>query len=103
LIVSNPPYIADSEAPTLQREVREHEPRIALFAGPTGLEIYARLIGQAELQLARGGLLILELGYGAAERVREMTDASEAWRDIAITDDLAGIPRVLATELRRRA
>ena len=99
LIVSNPPYIADSEAPTLQREVREHEPRIALFAGPTGLEIYARLIEQAESQLAPEGLLILELGFGAAERVRQMIEACRPWRDIAITNDLAGIPRVLAASL----
>ena len=96
LIASNPPYIADSEAPTLQREVREHEPRIALFAGPTGLEVYVRLIEQAESQLARGGLLILELGFGAAERVRQMIEARAAWNDIAFTNDLAGIPRVLA-------
>ena len=99
LIASNPPYIADSEAPTLQREVREHEPRIALFAGPTGLEIYARLIEQAESQLAPEGLLILELGFGAAERVRQMIEACRPWRDIAITNDLAGIPRVLAASL----
>lgn len=96
LIASNPPYIADSEAPTLQREVREHEPKTALFAGPTGLEIYARLIEQAESHLAPYGLLIVELGFGAAERIREMIDARRTWRDIAVTNDLAGIPRVLA-------
>lgn len=101
LIVSNPPYIADSEAPTLQREVREHEPKIALFAGPTGLEIYTRLIEQAESRLAPEGFLILELAYGAAERVREMIEARRAWRDTSITNDLAGIPRVLATSLER--
>lgn len=97
LIASNPPYIANSEAAMLQREVREHEPQIALFAGPTGLEIYARLIEQAESQLGPKGLLILELGYDAAEYVRKMIDARGAWRDVAITNDLAGIPRVLAS------
>src|SRR6202042_515418 len=50
LIVSNPPYIADSNATTLQREVRDHEPHTALFAGPTGLEIYTRLITEARDQ-----------------------------------------------------
>jgi release factor glutamine methyltransferase len=100
LITSNPPYIADSDAATLQREVREHEPHAALFAGPTGLEIYARLITQAESHLAPGGLLILELGYGAAESVREMIDARGVWRNIGITDDLAGIPRVLAASFQ---
>ncbi len=102
LMVSNPPYIANSEAATLQREVREHEPKIALFAGPTGLEIYARLIEQAESHLAPGGLLLLELGYGAAERVREMIDARRAWANTAVTNDLAGIPRVLASEFLPR-
>jgi release factor glutamine methyltransferase len=96
LIASNPPYIANSDAATLQREIREHEPEIALFGGPTGVEIYARLIEQAESQLAPGGVLVLELGYGAAERVREMIDKRRAWTNITITNDLAGIPRVLA-------
>ena len=98
LIVSNPPYIANSEAATLQREVREHEPQIALFAGPTGLEIYSRLIEQAESHLMPGGVLILELGYGGAERVREMIGARSAWSNASIINDLAGIPRVLAAE-----
>lgn len=100
LVVSNPPYVAESEAATLQREVREHEPAIALFAGPTGLEIYARLVEQAELRLVPGGLLILELGYGAAERVREMIEARSAWHNVTITNDLAGIPRVLSAFFR---
>ena len=98
LIASNPPYIANSEAATLQREVREHEPQIALFAGPTGLEIYTRLIEQAESHLKPRGLLIVELGYGAAERVREMIGARSAWRKVIVINDLAGIPRVLAAE-----
>lgn len=101
LIASNPPYIADSEVATLQREIREHEPHAALFAGPTGLEIYERLIEQAESHLVPGGFLILELGYGAAESAREMVDARGAWRNITITNDLAGIPRVLSASLIR--
>ncbi|HEY6467770.1 MAG TPA: peptide chain release factor N(5)-glutamine methyltransferase, partial [Candidatus Acidoferrales bacterium] len=101
LIASNPPYIANSDASTLQREIREHEPEIALFGGPTGIEIYARLIEQAEYCLVPGGLLVVELGYGAAERVREMINARRAWTNIAITNDLAGIPRVLAASLDR--
>jgi len=95
LIVSNPPYVALEDASTLQREIREHEPEIALFGGPTGVEIYARLIKQAESHLVPGGALILELGYGTDERVREMLDASRAWTNVIITNDLAGIPRVL--------
>lgn len=98
LIVSNPPYVARNEAQTLQREVRDHEPEIALFGGETGVEIYGRLIDQAEKLLAPGGVLILELGYGAAEEVREIIDKRRTWQNISITNDLAGIPRVLAAQ-----
>ena len=96
LIVSNPPYIANSERPTLQREVREHEPEIALFGGQTGVEIYPRLIRQAESWLLPHGALIMELGYGAAERVRALFQNRPLWNKISISDDLAGVPRVLA-------
>jgi release factor glutamine methyltransferase len=96
LIVSNPPYIALDEAATLPREVREHEPETALFGGPTGVEIYERLIEQAAALLHPGGNLVFELGYGAADRVRAILSARHVWANISITNDLAGIPRVLA-------
>lgn len=94
-IVSNPPYVARSEESRLQREVREHEPSHALFGGATGIEIYARLIAQSERRLCAGGLLILEIGYGALQQVRNLLDDG-VWREILITDDLAGIPRVVS-------
>jgi release factor glutamine methyltransferase len=99
LIVSNPPYIALDEAATLPREVREHEPEAALFGGPTGVEVYERLIEQAAALLHTGGNLVVELGYGAADSVRQILVAKGAWANISITNDLAGIPRVLAAEL----
>ena len=99
LIVSNPPYIADSDAAALQREVRDHEPHAALFAGPTGTEIYERLVAEARDQLRDRGILVLELGYNSAEPVRAMFDAtSTAWTNVSIAMDLAGIPRILAAE-----
>jgi release factor glutamine methyltransferase len=98
LIVSNPPYVARSEAASLPREVREHEPETALFGGPTGVEIYARLIEQAAALLRPGGNLVVELGHGAADRVRAILTAQPGWANICITNDLAGIPRVLAAE-----
>jgi release factor glutamine methyltransferase len=102
LIVSNPPYIADSDAASLQREVRDHEPHAALFAGPTGTEIYERLVAEARDQLRDRGILVLELGYSSAEPVRAMFDAtSTAWTNVSITMDLAGIPRILAAERAR--
>ena len=98
LIVSNPPYVARNEAESLQREVREHEPEAALYGGPTGVEIYARLIEQAGAWLRPGGNLVLELGYGAADAVRAMIAGRPEWANVCVTNDLAGIPRVLAAE-----
>jgi len=98
LIVSNPPYVARDEAATLHREVREHEPETALFGGPTGVEIYARLIEQAGAILAPRGILVLELGFGAADAVRKMFHVQQQWVNVSVTNDLAGIPRVLAAE-----
>ena len=98
LIVSNPPYIARNDAAQLQREVRDHEPHAALFGGPTGIEMYQRLIDQARDLLRDRGILVLELGHDSAEHVRGIFDAQPAWTKVAITMDLAGIPRVLAAE-----
>jgi release factor glutamine methyltransferase len=96
LIVSNPPYVARTEAGTLAREVRDHEPHAALFGGPAGTEIYSRLIEQAGELLRAGGILVLELGHNSADEVRKMLDVQPRWANVSITSDLAGIPRVLA-------
>jgi release factor glutamine methyltransferase len=93
LIVSNPPYIAESARASLQPEVRDHEPAIALFAGPDGLDLYRRLIPAAEKLLKPGGRLLLELGHDSLEPVRDMLN--DSWENIEITHDLAGIPRVV--------
>jgi release factor glutamine methyltransferase len=93
LIVSNPPYIGRREAAALPREVREHEPGSALFGGETGPEIYAPLIAQAAALLKPGGILVVELGYNCAEEVTRLLHAPQ-WTEAAITNDLAGIPRV---------
>jgi release factor glutamine methyltransferase len=93
LIASNPPYIGRQEAATLPREVHEHEPEAALFAGETGMEFYSPLIAQSATLLKPGGSLVLELGHNSADYVLRLLEASE-WTDSAITNDLAGIPRV---------
>ena len=98
VIVSNPPYVARTEAASLQREVREHEPDSALFGGATGIEIYEQLIAQAAALLAHGGILAVELGYGAADTVRKILQAQGHWANVSTTNDLAGIPRVFAAE-----
>jgi release factor glutamine methyltransferase len=99
LIVSNPPYVALADAASLPREVREHEPAVALFAGETGLDAYAPLIRQAEVLLSTGGIFVVELGYNAQEHVGSLL-SSAPWRDAAIANDLAGIARV-ASAIRK--
>jgi len=99
LIVSNPPYVGGREAKELPREVREHEPSQALFAGEQGFDLYAPLISQAEKLLAPGGHLVVELGHAALEVVRPLVGPA-VWTNVAATNDLAGIPRVLAAKRR---
>lgn len=95
LIVSNPPYVPEGD--TLQREVGEHEPRIALYAGPDGLAIYRRLIPEAARLLKPGGWLMMELGYGLSGDVRAMLNG---WDEVETIDDLAGIARVIRARRR---
>jgi len=97
LIASNPPYIGRREAPTLAREVRDHEPDCALYGGEEGYELYGGLIAQAALHLKPGGILVLELGHSSLPAVQPLLDAAH-WTNAGVTSDLAGTPRVLAAE-----
>jgi release factor glutamine methyltransferase len=97
VVVSNPPYVGRREAETLAREVRDHEPASALFGGEEGYELYADLITQAATHLKPGGILVLELGYNSLPAVQPLLD-SEPWVKVGVTNDLAGIPRVIAAE-----
>jgi release factor glutamine methyltransferase len=102
VLVSNPPYVPATDQPSLQREVRDYEPHVALFAGPTGLEIYERLIVEASRILHPNGWLLLELGYNLLDPVRAMLESlwpEIAWGEITVTHDLAGFPRVIAARL----
>ncbi len=99
LILSNPPYVANSEYNTLPREVREHEPHSALFAGASGLDVLSRLMSQAAVRLVRGGYLLVEIGIGQADAVRKMVQPATLCLE-SVLDDLQGIPRcVVARKL----
>ncbi len=98
LIVSNPPYIARDASGDLPREVREHEPHEALFGGTHGEEIYAPLIAQAAQLLRPGGIFVCEIGFGALDRVRPLFADASVWTAVGVTNDLAGIPRVLSAQ-----
>jgi release factor glutamine methyltransferase len=98
LIVSNPPYVGRNDAGSLPREVREHEPAEALFAGDDGLQIYPALIDEAARKLAPSGIVVLEIGYNGAQYVGSLLSASQ-WTDLRVTRDLAGIERVISARL----
>jgi release factor glutamine methyltransferase len=97
VIVSNPPYIGRHEAESLAREVREHEPEIALYGGEEGYEFYAGLISQAAQHLKPGAIVVLELGYNSLPAVQPLLESAD-WTNVGVTNDLAGIPRVIAAE-----
>src|SRR4029077_14979527 len=90
-VVSNPPYVGESEEDQVQLEVRKFEPHNAVFAGPTGLEVIERLIPQARNALKHGGWLVLEISGTIAARVKQLLSE---WQQVQITNDLQGIPRV---------
>jgi release factor glutamine methyltransferase len=92
-VISNPPYVGESEKDQVQLEVRKHEPHNAVFAGPTGLEIIERLIPQAHGALKPGGWLVMEISGTIVEGVKRLLFG---WQEIQIINDLQGIPRVVA-------
>jgi release factor glutamine methyltransferase len=98
LIVSNPPYVPLTQREGLQREVRDFEPHVALFGGPTGFELYQRIVADAPRVLRPGGRLILELGFGSLGHVQSLL---AQWDDLQVIPDLAGVPRVICAKLGR--
>jgi len=99
LIVSNPPYVSAGALAGLQREVRDHEPLVALSPGPDGLSVIRRLIQEAPVFLKQNGHLIMEIGFDQGEAVQQLIDAN-VWELLEIRPDLQCIPRILA--LRKR-
>jgi len=95
VVVSNPPYVPLRDMTGMQREVRDWEPHLALFAGESGLAVYERLVPEAWRVLKPGGLLAMELGFGQAEGIAALV---RDWKCVEIMPDLAGIARVLACE-----
>jgi release factor glutamine methyltransferase len=92
-IVSNPPYVADGEV--LEPQVSNYEPHAALYAGPTGLEVYERLVPQARKRLKPNGWLMLEIGFGQQAGVETLL---HDWSALSLVPDLQGIPRVIQAQ-----
>lgn len=94
LLVSNPPYIPTGQIASLQPEVRDHDPRVALDGGPDGLRFYRLLAVEAPARLKPGAAAVLELGDGQATAVQQLF-AAAGWEILAVEPDEAGQPRVL--------
>ena len=98
-IVSNPPYVRRNELSYLQREVRDHEPHVALFSPEDELAIYRRLVAGAESMLNAGGYLIMEIGIGMDETVLALFGSN--WEKLPTKTDLQGIPRTVIAKKNR--
>jgi release factor glutamine methyltransferase len=92
-IVSNPPYIPAGDRLNLAPEVRDHEPAVALFSGPDGMQAITTLVQRAPAHLAGHGLLVVEFGLGQEAQVRAVIDARPGLELLEIRRDLQGIPR----------
>ena len=97
LIVSNPPYVPESDVAHLQPEVRDHEPHVALTDGGDGVSIIGRITEDSRHFLTPGGVLLVEMGFGQSERVLELAAAS-GWGSATVEPDLQGIPRMLVAK-----
>jgi release factor glutamine methyltransferase len=91
-IVSNPPYVGESEEDQVQLEVRKFEPRSAVFAGPSETDVIERLIPQAQVRLRPGGYLVMEISGTIVGSVRQLL---HDWNEVHVLKDLQSIPRVV--------
>ncbi len=95
IVVSNPPYVRAGDLAALQPEVKDHEPLMALIAGPEGTEMAKKIIRTAPEYLKKNGALIMEMGLGQAEALTRIAEATGAYDKPGILKDLAGIERVI--------
>lgn len=99
LIISNPPYIKTSVIPTLQKEVRDHEPLMALDGGADGLDFYRAIIKEAPDCLKKEGILMLEIGHDQREELCSLIEESGRFEEIRALKDLAGRDRIIVAVL----
>jgi release factor glutamine methyltransferase len=94
-VVSNPPYVAETDRDSLEPQVRDYEPASALFAGRSGLDIYKRLVPQAREVLKPHGWLFMEIGQGQQDALSQLLSG---WNSVGFINDLQGIPRVACAQ-----
>ena len=102
LIVSNPPYVSEAALSGLQREVRDHEPLVALSPGPDGLSVIRRLLAEAPAYLKPNGHMLMEIGFDQGEKVRSLIDPN-VWSLLEVRPDLQCIPRIVVLQHRAAA
>lgn len=95
VVTANPPYIASAEIPTLQSDIKDFEPRVALDGGADGLDVVRRIVAEAPALLVPGGVLALEIGAGQADATAELLRAS-GFVDVRADRDIARIERVVS-------
>lgn len=97
LIVSNPPYVRSDVIPGLDTEVKDHEPMLALDGGADGLDIYRKIISEAQDHLNENGCLMMEIGFDQADDIRKLIKEEGRFGEVRVIKDLAGLDRVAAT------
>jgi release factor glutamine methyltransferase len=102
VIVSNPPYIPRRDVATLETDVRDHEPHLALTPGELGTEIIERLLHEATERLMPRGVMLLEFGFGQEAEIRELAEAA-GWTVDEVIPDLAAIPRIVVLSRHKSA
>jgi len=95
-VVSNPPYVAEADRESLESQVRDYEPPVALFGGLSGFDVYERLIPQAHEALKPGGWLLMEMGMGQRKVLSRLLSG---WDNVSFVDDLQRIPRVACAQI----
>lgn len=101
IVVSNPPYVPTRDSATLQAEVKEHEPAVALFGGVDGLGIIERIVHESTEHLKPGGVLLMEIGWDQADRVSMLLN-ERVWDRVEYLDDLQSIPRIVRARLKTK-
>lgn len=102
LIISNPPYIESSVIPTLQREIKDHEPMTALDGGEDGLDFYRRIAAEAAEYLHKNGVLMLEIGFNQGQAVTELLESAGKFTAVLCLKDLAEKDRIIVAKLKDR-
>ena len=95
MIISNPPYIRSDIIPTLQQEVKDYEPALALDGGEDGLDFYRTIIETAPAHLEKNGILVLEIGHDQAVEISRLIEKTEAFSKVEIIRDYGGNNRVV--------